>query len=78
MPLPMLYCVLGTLCVDAIYFVSVRNKGPCAAAGDTDGESWLAKVWPLAVAGIAYPGAAGAAGGPSRRRRAEGMTCGTH
>jgi hypothetical protein len=59
MPLPMLYSVVGVLFVNAIYFVSVRNNGPSPAASDTEGESWLAKVWPLAVAGIAYPGAAG-------------------
>jgi hypothetical protein len=75
MPLPTLYCVLGTLFVDAIYFVSVRNKGPSPAAGDTEGESWLAKVWPLAVAGIAYPGAAGAAGGPHPAPRVAPARC---
>jgi hypothetical protein len=58
MPLPVLYSVVGTLCINAIYFVSVRNTGP-SGVGDPEGEqaasraaSLLAKVWPLAVAGI--------------------------
>jgi hypothetical protein len=65
MSLPMLYCIVGTLCVNAVYFAWGRNKGP--SAGDTERQQaasraaslLLAKVWPLAVAGIAYPGAAG-------------------
>jgi hypothetical protein len=76
MSLPMLYSVVGVLFVNAIYFVSVRNNGPSAAAGDTKGKRatcsparvrasrLLAKVWPSAVAGIAKPGAVGAAGDP--------------
>jgi hypothetical protein len=62
MPLPILYAIVAMLYINAIYFVSVRNKGP-SAAGDPEGEqaasraaSLLAKVWPLAVAGIASPG----------------------
>jgi hypothetical protein len=75
MPLPVLYSIVGTLCINALYFVSVRNKGP-SAAGDAEGEqaasraaSLLAKVWPLAVAGITGPGAAGAHAGGAQNAR---------
>jgi hypothetical protein len=38
MSMPVLYCILGSLLVSAIYFTWGRNKGPSAAAGDTKGK----------------------------------------
>jgi hypothetical protein len=76
MPLPLLYCIVGTLYVNALYFAWGRCCGPSAAAGDTEREqaasreaALLARVWPLAVAGVTGYGAASAHAGGAQNAR---------